>query len=412
MTATTARNASLNDLYETLSQHKVRSRDIVVPASKIRAKGGQILVKGADPEISDEGVTNVDGLYQPTRVFDEGLADKLGIPQAYLTKTREQAIDLFDANVNGWLHGRSIRRADGEVEVLRAGETRKFMIRTLRGENGEQGIARALLSDRFRAIDNIDMLVAALTGIEKAGLTNEDTIVTGNLTDRRMYLDVTVPSVSALAPVLLEGYRSPFEGANALPRASSGADALDSLRGRNFGYGSIADPVVFVGFRIGTSEVGQGSAYIEPLITVLACTNGMTIPSLAIKYRHSGGKLDEGVVAWSGETYRKTLELITSQTADAAQTFLSPEFLAEQVALIEAKAGKPITEPEETVRDVTKALGFSKAEQAGVLRHFLRGGQDTAGGLLNAVTSYSQTVENADRAAELEDTALLVLDRV
>jgi hypothetical protein len=47
-------------------------------------------------------------------------------------------------------------------------------------------------------------------------------------------------------------------------------------------------------------------------------------------------------------------------------------------------------------------LRFTDEEAAGVLDHFIRGGQVTAGGVMQAVTSFSQTVPNADRAYELE----------
>ena len=56
------------------------------------------------------------GTYTPTEVCDQGLADKLGIPAAYLRRMREQRPDLYDANVNGWLDG----------------DDRKFLIRCLR----------------------------------------------------------------------------------------------------------------------------------------------------------------------------------------------------------------------------------------------------------------------------------------
>lgn len=404
-TDTTTRNATLEDLAAVLTERQARSRDIVVPAAKLRSRNGLLVVTGAEPEITVDGVTQVDGTYRPTAVFDEGLSAKLDIPRAYLRRLRDTAPDLFDANVNGWLHGKSVLRS-GERDVIRPGDDRKFLVRTLRADEGGEGVARALLSDSFKAIDDFDVLISGLEGLKQAGIENP--IVRANLTERRMYLDVVVPQVSALAPVLLTGYRSPFEGPNALPRAG-GAGALD---GHDFGFGPIKNPIVFAGFRISNSEVGSGAASVTPRLTVLACTNGITITNDQVKYRHSGGKLDQGIVDWSGETYRKTLSLISSETADAVRTFLSKDYLEGQIAEIERKAGRSIDAPEEIVRDVTKSLGFSQAEQAGVLSHFIRGGQPTAGGLLNAVTSYSQTLGSADRAAELDAVALQVLDRI
>ena len=90
-------------------------------------------------------------------------------------------------------------------------------------------------------------------------------------------------------------------------------------------------------------------------------------------------------------------------------TFLNPEWFFGKVAEIEALAGKPVDKPEETIKDVSKAAGFTQGEAADILAHFLRGGAYTAGGVANAVTSVSQTLESADRAAELDAKAVPVM---
>jgi hypothetical protein len=91
----------------------------------------------------------VAGTYIPTEVCDQGLADKLGIPATYLRRTRQDRPDLYDANVNGWLDS----------------DPRKFLIRCLRPSDGTSpGAARAFLSDGYKWIDNLDVLLAALDG--------------------------------------------------------------------------------------------------------------------------------------------------------------------------------------------------------------------------------------------------------
>jgi hypothetical protein len=45
-----------------------------------------------------------------------------------------------------------------------------------------------------------------------------------------------------------------------------------------------------------------------------------------------------------------------------------------------------------------------------MLDHFIRAGQTTAGGVLQAVTSYAQTVADPEQAYALESTALSALD--
>ena len=299
---------------------------------------------------------------------DQGIADKLGIPAAYLRKMREQKPDLYDANVNGWL----------------AGDDRRFLLRCLRGENG-MGAARAFLSDGYKIIDNLDVLLAALDGVRQAGMPVR---VDGcDLTQRRMYVRIVCEQVQALAPALLAGYRSPFTGA-------AGAD----------------NPVVFSGFVITNSETGCGAFSLVPRLVVQVCDNGMTITKDAMRAVHLGERLDEGVVTWSGNTLDKTLALITAKTTDAVTAFLDPGYVERTVREMEKDAGHPVADPQETIRTVSQRLRFTDAQQASILNHFIRGGDVTAGGVMHAVTSVAQTLDDADTAHEMESLALRSLE--
>lgn len=405
ITADTARHASLEDLAEVLRAQRARQLDVVAPAAKIRARGGQLVLTGTDAVLDDDGVTPTDGVYRPTAVFDEGVADRLGIPVAYLRKLREQAPDLYDANVNGLLHGRHVHRG-GQVEVVRPGDDRSFFLRLFRGE-GSEGVARAMMSDRFRTIDNLDILVAALDGVRNAGVRTE--IHSCDLTERRMFIRLHSPELAAAAPTLLANYRSPFLAPEIAAQRRHHWDATD---GFGYGYAAGEEPVLFAGLRISNSEVGNGAFKIVPELLVKICANGMTINVDAMKEVHVGGKLDEGVIAWSGQTQSRQLELIGSKTTDAVRAFLSEDYLRGAVATIEADAGKPVTDAQKTIEVIGKQVGFTKAETAGVLDHFIRGAQMTAGGIANAITSFSQTVLDADRADAMDGQAVRALQLV
>jgi hypothetical protein len=131
-----ARNATLTDLAVLLREQQARKVDVVASSAAIRARHGQLVVEGTAPVLGEDGVTLTTGTYTPTNVCDQGVADKLGIPVAYLRRTREERPDLYDANVNGWLDG----------------DERRFLLRCLRGQNGS-GVARAFLSDGYKFID-------------------------------------------------------------------------------------------------------------------------------------------------------------------------------------------------------------------------------------------------------------------
>lgn len=412
MSTDTARNATLEDLVTILQSQQGRKHDVVVPAGKIRARGGQIVIKGAEKEVTIDGVTDVDGSYTPTRHFDMQLGQKLGITPSYLQRCRTDAVDLYDANVNGWLAGRSKRNANGDVDVIREADQRTFLARCF-SDGSEFGVARALLSDRYNIVDNLDSLFACLEAIREADI--EVAVRNCNLSETHMYVDLHAPAVAALAPTLLRGYRSPFTDPE-IDAQRGGVSEVERWRGiaaaEGQGYEPEAEPIVFSGFRISNSELGGGAFSITPKILVKVCKNGLVIPGLAVRNVHLGRQQEAGVIKWSDETRKRELEVIKSKTKDAVRTFLSKEFLEAEINKIEEKAGKRVDKPVEMIRLLGRQLNFSQSEQDSILSHFVLGGQGTSGGLVNAVTSYSQTVTDVDRADELDAQALKVLSLV
>lgn len=392
----TTRNASLDDLATMLKEQQTRKVDVIVPASKLTSERAQLVVSGAEPLIEDDGVTDVDGTYTPTVVCDEQIAEKLSIPVGYLKRMRAERPDLYDANVNGWLHG----VLDPEQQRMIDRDPRKFMLRTFKGDDDGPGIARALLSDRYNIVDNLDVLMATLAGVRDAGVSA--IVQSCDLTDRRMYARIVAPEVQALAPTLLKGYRSPFDQGG---RRAGAAGNVLGAPGHEY-----REDVVFAGFEVSNSETGGGAFTITPRIVVMICDNGLTITKDALRSVHVGGKLDEGVINWSAETQRKSLELVTAQTRDAVSTFLDVEYMTSVIERIEADAATPIERPDDTIKAIGKTLRYSEAEVDGILDHFIRGGQMTAGGVLNAVTSYAQCIDDADDAHELEASALRAFD--
>jgi hypothetical protein len=376
----------LTQLAAALNNRRTLSVDVVAPAQAVRFEDGQLVLSGMDPMLNEDGTTDVNGRYTPTVVGDETLAARLDIPARYLKRLRrESRFDLYDENVNGWLNWvQTDVTEDGVHEYGRSGE--KSLYRLLRADvaNDQAGVLRAVLSPRYRTIDDFDVLLAMLKGLGNTGLEIGPNDITADLTPRRMIVRVRAPQVQAMAPRLLAGYRSPFT-------AQSG-DAL---------------PVVFAGFRMTNSEVGGGAFQITPELTVQICTNGMTMTADATREIHLGGELPDGI-QWSDATRRKNIDLVSSKTTDVVEHFLSKEYVTGAVTRLEAQAGVELTKPEETIRAVAKdrQILFSDTEAEGILGMFVRGGQMTSGGVLQAITSFSQTVPDADRAHEIETRAV------
>ena len=360
------RNLDLDHLASLLRETSTRALDVIAGTAAIRAEHGRLVLDGTEPVLGSDGVTMTAGSYSLNDVATTGLADKLGIPLAYLRRMHTDAVDLFDANVNGWL----------------ARMNRRLLVRVLRDDHGG-GVVRAVVSDKYARIDNLDVLIAALDGIRALGAQVQ---VEGcDLTDRRMYIRVAAPGVQALAPGLLANYRSPFSG-------QAGRDL----------------PVVWAGFVISNSEVGCGAFSIAPRIVVRVCRNGAVMTAHGMRRTHLGSRQDatEGVITWSHATTAKALELITSRTTDAVAAYLDPDYLRGMVRELEAAAGVPVTDPDTTIRTVATRLKYTDDTARAILAHFITGADLSAGGVMHAVTSVAQTLPDADAAHEMESTAI------
>lgn len=371
----TARNASLADLAALLQDQHARKIDVVASASAFTSRNGVIHVNGTEQQLSLDGVTTTAGAYNPTEVFDGHIAEKLDIPVKYVRRMRVERPDLYDATVNGWIHGGSYNREG--YQQLAEKDARSFLFRGFKNDDGEVGVARALLSQRYGITDNLDVLMAVLSGVRASGV--EIDVQSADLTDRRMYVKIAAPAVATLAPELLKGYRSPYSG-------NSGDE----------------NPTVFAGFIVSNSEVGGGAFTITPRLIVQVCTNGLTLTKDAMRSVHLGGKMEEGVVVWSEDTQQKNLDVITAKARDAVATFLDVEYVKKAVAKLEQAAGVPVSNAAETIEVIGKKLAFSQAEINLTLDHFIKGGQLTAGGIMQAVTSAAQSIEDADAAMEFE----------
>jgi hypothetical protein len=250
-----------------------------------------------------------------------------------------------------------------------------------RGGNGD-GSAFATFSVAVnRFVDNLDVLLAVLDGIRTTGADVQ--VGRCDLTERRLYVQIHSPAVAAHAQRLLSGYVSPFTGVR-------GAD----------------NPLVYAGFVLSNSETGHGSYSIVPRLVVQVCDNGLTITKDAMREVHLGGRLDPGIVRWSEGTQRAAVDLITRQAADAAGTFLSPDYLNRTLTGIEQDAGVPVRDVPATLKYVGAQLRFTDDQQSAILDHFIAGGQRTSGGVLQAVTSAAQVQDDADIAYDMERLAI------
>ena len=130
------------------------------------------------------------------------VAEKLGIPRNYYHKTLAVP-GLASYNVNAWLKAQP--------------SNKRFLVRTLDGK------ARAFLSDKFKPIDNFDVLMHSF--FPALNDHKKDIQVKANvLSERRMYIQVVFPSLQAEVKV-----GDVVQAGIVMRNSEVGAGALDIL---------------------------------------------------------------------------------------------------------------------------------------------------------------------------------------
>ena len=318
----------LREVLVELNRQQAEKRDYISPASSLSLRPDGRTFSMAEKEFST------------TDLFHRQVASALNIPAKYYDLMQAEKPALLAENVNAWFGSRE----------------QSYMVRSL-GKT-----VRALLSDRYRRIDNLEVasavlpLFAGMDGIE---------VMSCELTESRLYLKV----VNHRLEMACVGDR------------------------------------VQAGVVISNSEVGLGAVSVQPLIYTLACTNGMVVNSLGERKTHVGraAKGLEGYEVISDETaeaedkaFMLRLRDITMASIDEVKFGMVVSRLAESS---EAKiTGKVVDVVELTGRE----YGLNQDEQDGILKYLIEGGDLSLYGLSNAVTRYSQDVESYDRATSLE----------
>ena len=376
------RGGDVPQLVRILQQIDAATIDLNVPASRLGVEDTRLRLANIDPVLTETGVIDANGLFSLTSTAVGHLGGLTGVPVRYLRDIQNANVPLFDENLNSWFaHD---RLADKNVLVR--------LLVGLDSENPEiVGQARAFLSDRYGARDNLPFLLAVLDGIRKAGLRADQLDIRGDLSEDRMYVTVNAPEIQGFGWKLLEGYRSPYGNGRGTGHGGNDAENL---------------PIISAGLLIQNSETGGSAAKITPRLVVRACSNGLQVTKDAMRQVHLGAKLAEGQVEWSAETRRAANELARTQATDAVKSFLNATYVQKVIDALESEAETPVKEVTKTIEVVAKEQGYTEAEAESILNFYIDGGQRTAGGVLQAITAAVQQIEDPERAFDIEATAI------
>ena len=164
--------------------------------------------------------------------------------------------------------------------------------------------------------------------------------------------------------------------------------------------------MVQAGIVITNSEVGCGTLAVQPLVYRLICRNGLIASDHALRKTHVGRILqsgEESINVYRDDTLAADDKAFFLKVRDVVEAAVS-EATFRQVA---QKMQKTLDiklrgDPVKAVEVLANRYTLNENERAGVLRHLIVEGDLSAYGLVNAVTHFSQDVEDYDRATEFE----------
>ena len=320
---------SLQELAVEIERQKTSKRDFLADTPKLN------LTLEGNLELA--GV----GSFNPTENCHAQISDRLKIPKRYYDRMREAAPELLQHNVNHWFGTNPEKR----------------LVRTL------DGSARAFLSDRYRVLDNFDLMEASLPIIQEQGCE----IVSCEVTTNNLFIKALFPKIES-----------------------------EIAKG----------DIVQSGLVISNSETGQGSLRVEPLIYRLVCLNGMIANASMKKYhvgRGSGTNLEDIMELLSDKTRKMSDAAFWMQVQDIIRSVFSRDIFEANVNKLREAANQEIKrDPVQVIEIVKKDYNLTDNQGTSMLQHLIKGGDLSRWGLANAVTRQANDEESYEEATNLE----------
>lgn len=330
---------TLPEVLVELQRQNTAKQDFIGPAQSFRL----------EPDGSTFDITHLttgqQEVFGTTDLFHRQVGSALGIPAKYYDMMKKQKPDLLAENVNAWFGDRD----------------QSYMIRSMDYGNGR--VARALLSDRYHRIDNLEIASAVLPLF--AGQEGME-VMSCEVTENRLYLKVV---------------------------------------NHRLEMACVSDRVQ-AGVLISNSEVGLGAVSVQPLVYTLACTNGMVVSSLGERKTHVGRAakaLEDSFFLYSDETMEAEDKAFMLKLRDTTLAAIEEARFAQIVGKLEESNNARITGRVQDVIELTgKTYALNQFEQDNILNYLIQGGNLSLYGLSNAITRASQDVDSYDRATTLE----------
>ena len=266
---------------------------------------------------------------------------------------------------------------DNLINKILVNEPKSKMLRTF---DGEQPLVRAIVSDKFKTFDNVDLVEAALPQLMDSPADWQ--IVNGTVTESRLYMRLK-SLVQVAEPVL-------------------GDHMANGILLRN-------------------SEVGMGSVEIRQLVFTLACLNGMMSSNIT---RHTHVTTARGTEDWSvltAEAKNADNHALQLKLRDVVASYASRESFDQTVEQMRIAHGdiveNGLANPSGVVENVVKVLSLPKKSSADIMAGLMQTIQQSGysnkpisrATIVNAVTAVAHSAD-ADNVDDWYANGRAVLD--
>jgi len=305
----------LQNLIEELERQKLLKWDQKIDSSQL----GMVL--DGSPKFQLNGKEN---LYPITKPCHNQIAERLEIPVRYYTKMEDEAPELLVENVNTWL-----KRNSKEVFIRGLGNS-----------------VRAFLSDRYRVIDHLDVLLCSLNELQAHEVEFED-----------CYLSETELNLKVRSNQLKDFVRH-------------------------------KDDLIIGGLLLVNSETGHRALRVEPRMFRVQCANGMIIEELMTRQIHLGNGNDEfdEIVYLS---IRRSIKELFGRFGEIIQ------ILRETTEI-------KVNNLQRVINNVVEHYRLSEEQKENILIGFGAEPEYDKYGIANAVTRAARNEENWEKSLELE----------
>lgn len=325
---------NITQLAQEIQRQQDAKKDYQLTTNNMRAThDGKVELKGQ-------------GIFELTDNAHSQIAQRLKIPKQYYDRMKVEAPQLWTSNVDHWLHNNREKR----------------LVRTLDGK------VRAFLSDRYRALDNLELMETVLPVLaQRKDIKFESSQVTSD----KLYLKCFFTDLEKTV--------------------TESSQVNDIIRG---------------GLLISNSETGNGSLQVAPMTYRLVCTNGMISPTAMKKYhvgRGNGTSFEDIQEVLTDESKRLNDQAFWHSVRDIIAHNLRPEVFEQEVNKFNEAAGVKIeSDIIDVVDNTAKKYSFNEDQKKSVLDHLIKGGDLSKWGLANAVTRTAEDQESYDEATNFE----------